>query len=327
MGGYLITGGAGFIGSHLIDRLVLTLEKEDKIKVVDNFSTGDLVNIKSNLKKIEICEGDICDLKFMTQVSKGIDFIFHLAAFTGVRESIKDPISAHNVNIIGTSNVLLAAGINKVKKVVYSSSSSVYGDSEERLKQENMTALVPKSPDGATKLVGEVYGDLLSKLYKFQFIKLRYFNVFGPRQKLGKSSAAVIPNFITKLLRGLRPTIYGDGTQARDFTHVDNVVTANLAALLTNNPRNNNKTFNIATGTKISINKLYKIISKKLGVDIPPLHVDCLTGEVLENCADITSAKKDLGYWVVKPFDRGLDDRFGFAGLADNGCNLSRGVL
>jgi nucleoside-diphosphate-sugar epimerase len=296
---YLVTGGAGFIGSHIVEEL---LKRREKVRVLDNFSTGKRENITPFLKEIELIEGDIRESKIVKKAMKGVDYVLHQAALPSVFRSIKDPITTNEVNVLGTLNILMAAKEARVKKVVYASSSSVYGDTPTLPKREDMKSF-PLSPYALSKLAGEEYSRLFFSLYGLETIILRYFNIFGPRQDPASQYAAVIPKFISSLLNGERPTIYGDGEQSRDFTYVSNVVRANLLATTL---KIKEGIFNIACGKRITVNELVKGLNGIMNMNIEPLYTDPRPGDVRHSQADISKAKEALGYRIEINFEEGL---------------------
>ncbi|MBA7636210.1 UDP-N-acetylglucosamine 4-epimerase [subsurface metagenome] len=296
---FLVTGGAGFIGSHIVEELV---RRKEKVRVLDNFSTGKRENIAPFLKEIELIEGDIRDSGTVKGAVKGVDYILHQAALPSVPRSITDPITTNEVNVLGTLNILMAAKEAGVKKLVYASSSSVYGDTPNLPKRED-TVTSPLSPYALSKLAGEEYSKLFTSLYGLETIVLRYFNVFGPRQDPTSQYAAVIPKFISSMLKGKRPTIYGDGEQSRDFTYVLNVVGANLLATTS---KVKGRIFNIACGKKITVNELVKNLNKLMNTDTQPLYTDPRPGDVRHSQADISKAEEALGYKIGVGFEEGL---------------------
>jgi len=300
MAKYLVTGGAGFIGCNLVKAL---LEKNEEVRVLDNFSTGRRENLIPYKNDIEIIEGDIRSYHTTIKAMKNIDYVLHQAALPSVPRSIYDPITSNEVNINGTLNLLHAAVDAGVKRFVYASSSSVYGDSPVSPKHEELTPN-PKSPYAVTKLAGEHYCKVFHQIYGLETVSLRYFNVFGPRQNPDSQYSAVIPKFLKLLLNNQAPTIYGDGTQSRDFTYVANNVEANLLACTTENVAG--KVYNIACGTNFTLLELVKNLNEILGKNIQPLHAEKRSGDVLHSLADIQKAEKELNYKAKISFKEGL---------------------
>ena len=288
MARYLVTGGAGFIGSNIVDELV---RRREEVRVVDNFSSGKRENLERVLGGIELLDGDIRDLALMKKATKGCDYVIHQAALRSVPKSMEDPQLYDDVNVKGTLSLLVASAENKVKRMVFASSSSVYGDSE-KLPQSEDQMPQPISPYAATKLAGEHYLRVFAKSYGLETVALRYFNVFGPRQSLESEYAVVIPKFIACIIRGEQPPIHGDGKQSRDFTYVDNVVDANLAAAIRDGV--SGEVFNVACGKGYDLLNLVKIINEILGKDIKPKFVDPRPGDVKHTLSDITKMKKLL---------------------------------
>lgn len=288
---YLVTGGAGFIGSHIVERL---LEEGFKIRVVDNLSTGRFSNIKPFIDKIEFILGDLSDYKIAEQAVDGVDYIFHQAAVPSVPRSVRDPIRTNKSIVTATLNLFEAARKAGVKRIVQASSSSVYGNSEKLPKLETMPAN-PISPYAIAKYAQETYGRIFSNLYDMSIVSLRYFNVFGPRQDPYSEYSAVIPKFISLMLKDKRPTIYGDGRTTRDFTYVENVVNANLLACQTDKPVDG-EFMNVACGERISLLELVEIINDVLGKNIEPLFAEERPGDVKHSLADISKAKKLIDY-------------------------------
>lgn len=307
---FLVTGGAGFIGSHIVEAL---LGQEKKVKVLDNFSTGKEENLKESFKKsaglLDVIEGDIRDEKIVDRVMKEADYVFHLAALPSVSRSIEDPVTCSEVNINGTLTILNAAKQYRIKRVIFSSSSSVYGDSPELPKRESMPPH-PLSPYALTKLTGEMYCRIFSDIYGLETISLRYFNVFGPRQDPDSEYAAVIPKFVTSVINNNSPTIYGDGEQARDFTYVENVVQANLKALETEEA--GGEALNIACGEKMTVNRLMEEICLILKSPVKPIHDEPRKGEIRDSLADISKAEEMLGYCPSVRFQEGLEKTIRF---------------
>lgn len=298
---YLITGGAGFIGSNIAEELV---NRKEKVRILDNFSTGKRENIAGIKDSVELIEGDIRDLAIVKKAMAGVDFVLHQGALPSVERSIIDPITTTRVNILGTINVLLAASEAKVKRLTYASSSSVYGDTPTLPKKEVMKAN-PQSPYAVTKLIGEEYCLIYYSIFGLETVCLRYFNVFGPRQDPGSQYAAVIPKFITLMLRGESPPIYGDGEQSRDFSFIDNIVKANLEACKVKDAPG--QVFNIACGETITINELVRRLNRILETRIKPVYQNPRKGDVRHSWADISRARKVLGYSPEIVFDAGLE--------------------
>jgi nucleoside-diphosphate-sugar epimerase len=302
MAHYLVTGGAGFIGSNIVEALV----KQDKtVRVLDNFSTGKRENITPFMDKIDLVEGDVRSYHTVRDAVHGVDFILHQAALPSVPRSIKDPITTNEVNVAGTLNILNAAKDAGVRKVVFASSSSIYGDLEGLLKTEDMLPK-PLSPYAVSKLAGEKYCQVFTKLYGLATVCLRYFNVFGPRQDPNSQYSAVIPKFIAAMKKGLAPVVYGDGEQSRDFTFVENVVSANLLACETQADQISGEVFNIACGHQITLNMLIQRLNELLKQNIQPRYVDERRGDVKHSLANISKARAGLGYKVKVDFNEGL---------------------
>ena len=300
MAKYLVTGGAGFIGSHISEELV---KRDHEVRIIDNFLTGKKENIASLLDKIELIEGDIKDIETCRRALEGVDFVLHQAALPSVPRSIKDPLATNENNIRGTLNVLLASREAKVKKVVFASSSSVYGDDTHLPKIEGREGN-PLSPYALSKQVGENYCRIFSRIYGLSTVFLRYFNIFGPRQDPFSQYAAVIPNFITKMLKGEKPIIFGDGEQSRDFTFVSNVVEANILASKAQDV--SGEAFNIACGERTTVNSLVNTINEVLNKNIDPVHDEPRPGDVKNSYAEISKARKMLKYEPLVPFNEGL---------------------
>ena len=298
---YLVTGGAGFIGSNIVEEL---LRRGHQVRVLDNFATGRRENLTPFLDRIELIEGDLRSYHIVREAVDGMDFILHQGALPSVPRSIKDPITSNEVNVAGTLNILDAARDAGVKRVVFASSSSIYGDSEKLPKQEDMTPN-PLSPYAVSKLAGEKYCQVFARIYGLHTVALRYFNVFGPRQDPTSQYSAVIPKFITAILNNKQPTIYGDGTQSRDFTYVTNVVEANILATEADFPPG--MVFNCACHERIDLNQLVKDINEILGKHIEPLYTDPRPGDVKHSFADIERIQKYLGYRHNVYFREGLE--------------------
>lgn len=299
---YLVTGGAGFIGSNITQELV---KRGHAVRVVDNFITGKKENIASFLDDIELIEGDIRDYETCRRALEGVDFVLHQAALPSVPRSIKDPLLTNEINIKGTLNLLLASRDTGVKRFVFASSSSVYGDDPNLPKKEG-TLGNPLSPYALSKLVGEKYCQVFSQLYGLSTVCLRYFNIFGPWQDPLSPYAAAIPNFISRMLKGERPTIFGDGEQSRDFTYVSNVVEANILASKARDVSGD--VFNIACGERTTVNSLALKINEILKDEISPSYDKPRPGDIRHSYADISKARKMLKYEPLVPFGEGLKE-------------------
>ena len=301
----LITGGAGFIGSHIVEYLS---KKEFKlIRILDNLSTGKMDNIKQLIinNDVEFMYGDISNLEVCRKAVKDIDMICHQAAIGSVPRSVYDPLTSHITNVNGFLNILIAAKENNIKRIVYASSSSVYGDDNNLPKEESRVGNV-LSPYAATKKIDEIYADVFTKCYNMEIIGLRYFNIFGPRQDPNGMYAAVIPKFIDMIKNKNSPTINGDGNNSRDFTFVDNAVLANYLALTTTNKDAFGKAFNIGTGGNVSIIELFNTIKKILDSNIEPIFGDNRKGDINHSHANINLAKEILNYEPLVSFDEGI---------------------
>ncbi|WP_195467275.1 SDR family oxidoreductase [Clostridium sp. D43t1_170807_H7] len=300
---FLVTGGAGFIGSNLVEAL---LNKNCFVRVLDNFSTGKQKNIEPFLKNknFQFIKGDIRDFNVCNTACYNIDYILHEAALGSVPKSIKFPQLYEDVNINGTLNIFVAARDNNVKKVVYASSSSVYGDNYSLPKKEDFIGM-PLSPYALTKRVNELYSSLFSSIYNLQTIGLRYFNVFGKNQDPDSQYSAVIPKFIKSFLNGITPTINGDGHYSRDFTYVENIIEANLKACISDESLSG-EVFNIGCGDTITLNKLYSILASSLNFNLPPIYGPTRPGDIPHSNADISKAKKLLGYSPSYSFEDGI---------------------
>lgn len=298
----LVTGGAGFIGSHLVDAL---LAKGMTVRVLDNLATGRESNLAGSIGKIELLRGDIRDAEAVSRAVRGANAVFHVAALPSVNGSITDPVLWNMVNIQGTLNVLAAARDAGVERFVFSSSSSVYGDTPVLPKREDMPTK-PLSPYALQKLAGEHYCRLFHELYGLKTVILRYFNVFGPRQNPKSQYAAVVPLFVENLLAGKAPTICGDGGQTRDFTFVADVVSANIACLAA--PRAAfGDVFNVARGDRISVNGLAGTIMEVVGERVTPVHVEARAGEVRDSQADVAKVLRVLGWKSGVTFREGIE--------------------
>lgn len=297
---FLVTGGAGFIGSNLCEKL---LEQGFSVRALDNLSTGREENIKDFIGHIEFINGDIRDKSTVKKAVEGVDYVIHLAALGSVPRSIEDPATTHDVNATGTLNVLNASKNAGVKRIVYASSSSVYGDTPVLPKKEEMIP-TPQSPYAVSKLSGEYYCRVFYRVYGFETVSLRYFNVYGKRQDPASQYAAVIPKFITAVLKGESPTIYGDGEQTRDFTFVDDCNQANIKACFSKSSAGD--FYNVGASRRISINELFNKIKNAAGKDIKPIHLESRKGDVKHSLADITNAKEHLSYDPQDNIDSGL---------------------
>lgn len=297
---YLVTGGAGFIGSHMVDAL---LRDGHQVRVVDNFSTGKRENLAHVLDRIALHEFSITERERLTEAMQGVDYVFHLAALASVPRSVRDPLGSNEHNVNGTLNVLLAARDQGVKRVVYAGSSSAYGNVEAEFKSEEMRPR-PLSPYAVAKLAAEHYCQAFTNVYGLETVTVRYFNVFGPRQDPLSAYAAVIPRFITAMLRDQPAPVEGDGLQSRDFTYIDNVVHGNLLACHT--PGVAGETFNIACGGRISLLDMIDMLNKLLGKHIPPQFGAPRPGDVRDSRASIDKARQILKYEPIISFEDGL---------------------
>jgi nucleoside-diphosphate-sugar epimerase len=285
----LVTGGAGFIGGHIVDAL---LSEGATVRVIDNFSTGRRENLQHNLGRIDLIEGDLRDPAACAHAVRDVELIYHQAAIPSVARSVEDPVSSDEANVGGTVKLLEAARKAGVKRVVFAASSSAYGETEVLPKVETMMPQ-PLSPYAVSKLACEQYLTVFGRLYGMKTVSLRYFNVFGPRQDPKSDYAAVIPRFITTLLRGEAPTIFGDGEQTRDFCFIENVVQANLLA---GRADVNGEVVNIACGERVSLNQLVELMNAEIGTNIPPKHGPPRPGDIRHSLADISAARRLLGY-------------------------------
>jgi nucleoside-diphosphate-sugar epimerase len=301
MANFLVTGGAGFIGSALVNRL---LELGHLVRVVDNFSTGFRSNLDNCLDRIELIEGDLAELAVCKASVQGVEYVLHQAAIPSVQRSVEDPLSSHRANITATLNMLVAARDAGAKRFVFASSSSVYGDSETLPKVETMPEN-PISPYALTKLAGEKYSLVFHRIYGLPTVSLRYFNVFGPRQNPHSPYSAVISRFVEAALRGIRPVVYGDGEQSRDFTYVDNVVEANLLACRA--PDVGGMVFNVGTGQRHTLNNLLRSLSTIVGHQLEPDYANPRVGDIRHSQAGIEEAKRFLGFEPRVSFHEGLE--------------------
>lgn len=297
---YLVTGGAGFIGSHIVERLV---KDGASVRVLDNFSTGKRTNIEPFLSKIDVVEGDLRKPEDCRRACAGVEVVFHEGAVPSVPVSVEDPVTSHQANVDGTFNLLMAARDAKCRRVVFAASSSAYGDLPELPKREAVRP-EPLSPYAVNKLVGEYYMQAFYLCYGLETLSLRYFNVFGPRQDPKSQYAAAIPAFVTAILKDQPPTVYGDGEQTRDFTYIDNVVHANLLAAKA--PKTQGEVINVACGEKVTVNQIIGQINELLGKNVKPTYVPPRAGDVKHSLADISLAKKIIGFEPLVMFDDGL---------------------
>ncbi|HLI26648.1 MAG TPA: SDR family oxidoreductase [Chloroflexota bacterium] len=296
----LVTGGCGFIGSHLVAAL---LARGHRVRVLDNLATGSRENLAGLAADVELLVGDLTDPECVRRAVQGCEVVFHQAALASVARSVEAPLPTHAANATGTLALLHAARAAGVRRVIYAGSSSAYGDSAVLPKHEDLPPQ-PLSPYAAAKLAGEHYCAAFARSYGLETLTLRYFNVFGPRQDPASEYAAVVPRFITAMLRGQAPVIYGDGRQTRDFTYVDNVVEANLLAMEA--PRADGAVFNVACGTRYSLLDLVDRLNAILGTTLAPRHAPARPGDVRHSQASIARAQEQLGYRVRVSFEEGL---------------------
>jgi nucleoside-diphosphate-sugar epimerase len=299
MANYLVTGGAGFIGSHLAEELV---RRGDNVRVVDSLITGKRHNL-SHLPQVEFMHGDLADLDVARGAVVGMDYVLHQAAIPSVPRSVQDPVTTNRANIDASLNVLVAARDAGVKRVVYAGSSSAYGNTPTLPKVETM-GTAPLSPYALQKLVAEQYCQMFTQLYGLETVTIRYFNVFGPRQDPSSPYSGVISLFISALCEGKRPTIYGDGEQTRDFTYVANVVDGVLRACHARGA--SGEVINVATGGRISLNQLFRTVRDQVGGSLEPVYADVRAGDVRDSQADISKARRILGYEPIVTFEEGL---------------------
>ena len=302
----LVTGGAGFIGANLVEKL-LSLENVSKVRVLDNFSTGTRQNLENfeGHPKYECIEGDIRDYTVCLAACQDMHLVAHQAALGSVPRSIADPLSTNAVNITGTLNVFTAAKESGIRRMVYAASSSTYGDNEELPKREHRIGK-PLSPYAVTKLVNELYADIFANLYGMEMIGLRYFNVFGPRQSPSGAYAAVIPLFLKQLYANESPTIHGDGLTSRDFTYIENVLQANILALFTENPKAVNQVYNVACGESTTLNQLFTHLKNIVGSDIEAVYGNDRLANIPHSLADISKIQTLLKYEPTVRIEEGL---------------------
>jgi nucleoside-diphosphate-sugar epimerase len=297
---YLVTGGAGFIGSNIVDEL---LRRGHQVVVLDDLSSGKEENLAGVRGKIDFRAGSIIDLATVQSACQGMDYVIHLAARTSVPKSVKNPIESNSVNIDGTLNVLVAARDAKVRRFVFAASSSAYGETPTLPKVETMQP-EPISPYGVTKFVGELYARVFGRVYGLENACLRYFNVFGPRQDPSSQYSGVLSRFMLAILKGEPPTIYGDGEQTRDFTYIDNIVDVTLRAC--ESAQASGKVYNGGTSARISLNEVVKLLGKITGKAIKPTYDPPRNGDIRDSQADISLAHKELGYKPIVQFEEGL---------------------
>jgi UDP-glucose 4-epimerase len=302
MAKYLVTGCAGFIGSSLVDALV---KRGETVRGLDNFETGKRENLAGVLDRMELVEGDLRDADAMVKICQGVDYVFHTAAVASVPRSVKDPRTSHTANIDGTFNLLEGARAAGVKRVVYSASSSAYGDQPGFPRRETM-APAPISPYAVQKLAGELYMASFWQVYGLETVNLRYFNIFGPRQDPGSPYSGVMAKFSLQMLRGEQPTIFGDGEQGRDFTYIDNVISANFLAMDAPTEKVTGKVFNIACGEQYTLNETYRALAKLMDFREPPTYGPPRAGDVRDSLADISAAREAFGYGPLVEFEEGL---------------------
>lgn len=287
---HLVTGGGGFIGSHLVEALVA---RGDSVRVLDNFSTGDPTNLLDVRDDIEVIEGDITDPQTLALAMRDVEVVFHQAALASVPRSVADPLATHRACADGTLQVLLAARDAGARRVVYAASSSAYGNSP-RLPKRESDSTNPRSPYAVAKLTGEHYCAAFSTVYGLETVRLRYFNVFGPRQPPDSPYAAVIPLFLRAMVAGQRPKLHGDGRQSRDFTYIDNVIQVNLRAA--NAPNVSGRVYNVGCGARTSLLEIVDQLNQLLHTDLAPEFGPTRAGDVMHSEADISLARADLGY-------------------------------
>lgn len=304
MSRYLVTGGAGFIGSNLVVEL---LERGEDVRVLDDFSTGRRENLEALGDRVEVIEGSVTDPAVAQEACRGVEFVLHQAALPSVARSVVDPMGTHEVDATGTLVMLDAARDAGVRRFVYAASSSAYGDTPELPKHEGMPAR-PRSPYAAAKLAGEHYCRAWHAVHGFETVALRYFNIFGPRQDPTSQYSAVIPIFIGRAIEGRPPTIDGDGEQTRDFTHVGNAVRANLLACTAPAEDVAGEVFNVGCGERISVNRLWELIRDAVGTDVEAVHGPPRLGDVADSLASLELVRERLGYDPVVGLEEGLEE-------------------
>jgi UDP-glucose 4-epimerase len=303
VGNYLVTGGAGFIGSNLVEAL---LERGHSVRVLDNFSTGRRENLAHYLGKIDLVEGDLTCFDDVVRAVQDMEVVLHHGAIPSVPRSVEDPLGSNAANVTATLHVLLAARDARVRRVVYASSSSIYGDQKPDLAKDEAMQPRPISPYGVAKMAAERYCQVFYEVYGLETVSLRYFNVFGPRQDPHSDYAAVIPKFITAILAGTPPTIYGDGEQTRDFTYVGNIIDGNLLAAEAPAERVAGEVFNLAAGGQTSLNTLIEVLQEVIGSSIEPEYAPVRPGDIMHSRADITRAVERMGYRPKFSFLEGI---------------------
>ena len=297
---YLVTGGAGFIGSHIAEELV---RRGHDVTVLDDLSSGKETNLEHLAGKVDLRKGSVCDMSAVTDACRGMNYVLHLAARTSVPRSILEPVQTNQVNVDGTLNVLIAARDANVKRVVFAASSSAYGETSELPKKESMDPS-PISPYGVSKLVGELYARVCGRVYGLENVSLRYFNVFGPRQDPTSQYSGVLSRFITALMSGTQPVVFGDGEQSRDFTYVANVVDASLRACEAEGA--SGRVFNVGTGQRFTLNETLALLGRISGRDVHARYEGPRTGDIRDSEADISLAREILGYRPSVVFEEGL---------------------
>lgn len=298
----LVTGAAGFIGSSLVREFAA---RGYEVRGIDNLATGRMANLDGVIDQIAFRQGDICDRELIRELCDGVDAVFHEAALPSVPKSVLDPVGSHQANINGTLSVLMAARDAGVRRVIYAASSSAYGESPTLPKREDM-ATAPISPYAVQKLAGELYMKAFARVYGMETVCLRYFNVFGPSQAADSTYSGVLAKFITLMLSGVSPVIYGDGGQSRDFTYIDNVVQANLLAATAPAQEVSGKAYNVACGRRFSLLETYYLIADMIGFKKQPLFASPRKGDIQHSLADIVQAERDLGYRPIVGFEEGL---------------------
>jgi UDP-glucose 4-epimerase len=297
---YLVTGGAGFIGSHLAARLI---ERGEAVRIFDNFSTGRVENLVSLGFQTEVVKGDLRDAAAVRKAMTGVEVVFHQGADPSVPRSMTDPAACYEANVMGTLHVLQAAREARVRRVVFASSCAIYGDGPGLPKTER-TPVAPQSPYATSKLAGEQLCQVYGKAFGVEAVALRYFNVFGPRQDPDSAYAPVVPRFVAALAAGEPPVVFGDGEQTRDFVYVADVVQANLLAA--QSPDAPGRVFNVASGRSVSLNRLLAALIENMGVSVEPVYVPARAGDVRHSAADVSAAATALGFEILVPFELGL---------------------